>query len=143
MDDDALVAWVGDDFPSPLERILGRFEPGCEPEILVEQGWWPLLVRLDVRLSGIVPDYALRSVRPTDGRLHFAVAPLSIEHAPRSFLDAIRDAEEESQHTCEVCGRPGQTVMQDGGGYAVLCAADAGFSAGDPSSSSFRRRSLT
>lgn len=132
MDEDALITWTGDDFPSPLRKILNRFAPGVEPEILAEQGWWPLLVRLDTRLASIVPDYILRYARPQDGQLQFEVDPLSIKDATDTFMDAIRGAEAESRRTCEVCGRRGQVRTHGNGVYTVLCDEDAGFIAFEP-----------
>lgn len=111
--------------------------PEAVPEILVQQGWWPLLVRLNARLSAMAPDYAIRCVRAQHGRLQFEVAPLSVEHAPDRFMALIRDAEAEPRRTCEVCGRVGTPGK---GLRAVLCDEDAGFVSSEPSAPS--RRSL-
>lgn len=44
-----MVAWVGDDFPSPLECVLSRFEGGCA-------GRWLLHGRSVVLLASAVAD---------------------------------------------------------------------------------------
>lgn len=139
MDNDALVTWVGDDLPSPLGRIRDRFAPGFEPEILIEQGWWPLLVRLDASLVTLVPDYAIRYVRPQSGQLQFILDPFSVRNALPVFEDAIRDAEAESQRTCEVCGRHGHVTVRKNGVHTVLCEEDAGFLRPDPKCASTGR----
>lgn len=140
MDGEALTTWVGDELPHQLRPILERFVPEAVPEILVEQGWWPLLVRLNARLSAIAPHYAIRYVRPQNGQLKFNVDPLSIEDASGTVMDTIRDAEAESRRTCEVCGRQGQVRTHGNGLRVVLCDEDAGFVSSEPSAPS--RRSL-
>lgn len=92
----------------------------------MEQGWWPLLVRLDTRLRAIVPDYAIRNVQPRNGHLQFVFDPLSIANAPSAFTEAIHQAVAESKRTCEVCGQPGRMIIHPGGFVAVLCNDDGG-----------------
>lgn len=123
MDDDALITWVGDDFPGPIQAIAERVLPGRIPEVIVEQGWWPLLVRLDRRLTAIDPEYMIRQVLPVDGRLRFEV-----EDSPfaRELRAIIHDAEDESARTCEACGRPGRRRSTYHPWYEVLCDEDAG-----------------
>ena len=138
--DEALITWVGDGLPHQLRPILERFVPDAPIEILVGPGWWPLLVRLNARLSAMAPDYAIRYVRAQDGQLQFEVGPRSIEHTPDRFMDTIRDAEAESRRTCEMCGRQGQVRSHGDEPRTVLCDEDAGFDSSEPSAQS--RRSL-
>lgn len=123
MDDDALITWVGDDFPGPIRAIAERSRPGRVAEVSVEQGWWPLLVRLDRRLAAIDPEYVIREVAPVDGRLRFEVENTRYARELRAI---IRDAEAEAARTCEVCGRPGRRRGTDHPWYEVLCDEDAG-----------------
>ena len=123
MDDDVLVAWVGDWFPRPIAAIVDRILSPFEPELTAEQGWWPLLVRLDARLTAIHPNYRVRRVTVEAGRLVFELEGC----AHRSELEAaVSAAVEESARTCEVCGRPG-TPRHPESFYSVLCDEDAGW----------------
>ncbi|WP_448711938.1 hypothetical protein [Microbacterium profundi] len=118
MDDDALITWAGDDFPTPIQAIADRTGANRIPEITVEQGWWPLLVRLDARLAAIDPDYTIREVAPVDGRLRFEIEGGASTEGLRA---AIHDAEEEAAHTCEICGQPGARLNTFHAWYWVLC----------------------
>lgn len=121
-DDDDLITWVSDEPPRPLRDILARFAPPYMPEITIEQGWWPLLVRLGDRLTALDDDYRVRRVIPKDGRLHFELAsPLWTA----SLASVVKAAEDESARTCEVCGRPGRW-RGPSKLYTVLCDEDAG-----------------
>lgn len=125
MDDDALVTWVGDHFPGPIRAIVDRTGTGFVPEITVEQGWWPLLVRLDSQLALIDPDYRIRRVAPVAGRLCFE---LDVSTNRADLQRAISATIEESTRTCELCGKPGKPRRCADALYSVLCDEDAGFS---------------
>lgn len=58
------------------------FEAGDALRLLM--GWWPLFVRLEARLSALVPAYADRCVRPHCGQLQIVINPLSIRVRWRS-----------------------------------------------------------
>lgn len=122
MNDDALVTWAGDWFPRPIAAIVDRIPAAYQPELTAEQGWWPLLVRLDARLATIHPNYRVRRVAVGAGRLVFEIEG----SAHRAELEAeISAAVEEAARTCEVCGRPGTPRHVPGSFYSVLCDDDA------------------
>ncbi|WP_409046919.1 hypothetical protein AB2L57_09370 [Microbacterium sp. HA-8] len=121
MDDGALITWVDERYPSPIQRIVDRIWVPYLPEVVVEHGWWPLLVRLDTQLAAIDPSYRLRFIRPYKARLQIE----TIDDGPRSeeFARVLRAAVSESARTCETCGQPGRRRRFD----EVLCDEDAGF----------------
>lgn len=120
MDDDTLITWADDTYPKAIQRIVDRIWVPYRPEIVVEQGWWPLLVRLDTQLAAIDPTYRLRFIRPYKARLQIETID-----SPRDedFGRVIRATVSESARTCETCGRPGRRRRFD----EVLCDEDAGF----------------
>jgi len=111
MDDEALVAWIGDEFPRPIRAVVERIVNEFKPTVGVQQGWWPLLVRLDAQLSAIDPDYRLNRVTAVSGKLvveleHSAGRePLeaAIAAAARRGCAHLRDLRE-SRNTTEPCG---------------------------------------
>lgn len=77
-------------------------------EALFSPGWYPMLARLDARLSAIAPGYILQQCKSKFGSLAFYAAPSDdVSEYNEEFNEAIRAAEWESIETCEVCGAPG------------------------------------
>ena len=122
MDDERLVTWIGDGFPRPIQALVDRIVPGCEPTVGAEQGWWPLLVRLDAQLSAIDPDYRVRRITVADGQLCFE---LDDPDRPAELDAVISAAVAESARTCEICGNPGTSQRAAGSFYSVLCEDDS------------------
>lgn len=104
MDDEALITWGGDDFPRPLRVIVARISAEYPPEITVEQGWRPLLVRLDAQVAAIDRYDKVRRVAPEVGHLSFELDPSTTGVDLQRMANA---AARESAVTCELCGRPG------------------------------------
>ena len=98
--------------PPAIQRIIARIEPGW-PEIAdVCPGWFPLLARLDVRLSAIAPGYVVQQVKSKFGALSFyARASEDVYDYNEEFHESIRAAEWESTTTCEECGAPARTYV--------------------------------
>lgn len=101
-----------EDYPPELQDLIERIAPGW-PELLeVGVGWYPLLARLDAKLSDIAPNYVVQQVKSKFGALRFyadpSADPLSFEEA---FTDTVRTAEWESTKVCEVCGTPARQYV--------------------------------
>ena len=94
-----------EEYPPELQRLLKRIAPGW-PELLeVGPGWYPLLARLDAKLSVIAPTYLVQQVKSKFGALCFYADPSDDpSNFQEAFAGAIRAAEWESIVTCEVCG---------------------------------------
>lgn len=127
MDDDALITWVGDEYPAPIDAIARRIASApSDATIPVEQGWWPLLVRLDQQLALFAEDYRISRITVDSGRLRFSLKRPLPKRAKVAIRDALREAEAEAARTCEYCGGPGVRRDQAGFGLMVLCDEDAG-----------------
>ena len=124
MYDEALVAWIGDEFPRSIRAVLDRIVNEFEPTLGVEQGWWPLLVHLDAQLSTVDPDYRLSRVTAASGEL---VVELEHSAGPEALEAAIAGATDEAAHTCEICGAPGKPRNPGETFFAVLCDEDTPF----------------
>ncbi|MBT2495831.1 hypothetical protein J7E45_09440 [Microbacterium sp. ISL-59] len=96
---------VTEDYPPELHDLLKRITPGW-PEVLeVGVGWYPLLARLDAKLSVIAPEYVVQQVKTKFGALSFFADPSDRPtNFDEAFADAVRAAEWESVETCELCG---------------------------------------
>lgn len=96
------------DYPPEMLRLIDRIAPAWPRVLDVNPGWYPLLARLDTRLSAITPGYVLQQCKSKFGSLSFYAAP-SDDPADynEEFNATIRAAEWESIETCEVCGAPG------------------------------------
>lgn len=93
-----------------IRRIIARIEPGWPDTLDVGPGWYPLLARLDERLSVIAPRYVVQQVKTKFGALSFyARASEDVFDYNEEFRDAILSAEWESTTTCEECGAPART----------------------------------
>lgn len=103
---------VADGFPSEIQRIVARFEQGWPETVDVGEGWFPLLARLDERLSVIAPGYSVQQIKSKFGALSFfARASNDVYDYNEEFNEAIRAAEWESTETCEVCARKAQVYV--------------------------------
>lgn len=101
-----------EDIRPELNGLLKRIAPGW-PELLeVGVGWYPLLARLDAKLSVIAPNYVVQQVKSKFGALSFYADPSDDPSSfDETFTDAVRAAEWESMETCEVCGAPARQYV--------------------------------
>ncbi|GEC77091.1 hypothetical protein [Microbacterium maritypicum] len=96
--------------PPEIQRIIARIEPGWPENIDVGPGWYPLLGRLDARLTAIAPGYVVQQIKSKFGALSFyARATEDVYDYNEEFSQAILAAEWESTTTCEECGAPART----------------------------------
>jgi hypothetical protein len=101
---------VNQAFSHEIQPIIARIEPGWPETIEVGPGWYPLLSRLDERLSVIAPGYVVQQVKAKFGALSFFARPSEdVYDYNEEFCDAILAAEWESTTTCEECGAPART----------------------------------
>lgn len=106
-------------------------------------GWYSLLDRLllDLRLLDVNDKITLEQVKEKYGGLRFYWSPA--RYAPRgnelwlvgelkdnalyhAVSDRIREAETESERTCELCGEPG-TLSSKGGWFRTVCPNEPGY----------------
>lgn len=83
------------------------------------RGWHRLVVRLAASITNLTPPDARPTcvqVKEKFGELRFYLA----DEAPDEVLATINTAKEESQRTCQECGRPGQ-VRDIGSWLSTLC----------------------
>jgi len=96
---------VSEEYPPEVQGIIRRIDPSW-PELLeIGVGWYPLLARLDARLSAIAPRYIVQQVKSKFGALCFYARPSDDPYLlDDAFTEAINAAEWESVETCEACG---------------------------------------
>lgn len=89
----------------------------------VGKGWWPLVRKLEEHLNELSPDFELLQVKEKFGSLRYYASPQPgcTERAAQEFTEWIADAENESDHICEVCGEPGDTSPGKFGYLKTLC----------------------
>lgn len=95
--------------------------PGLPAVVACDEGWDDLIRRLHNRLVGIDPDYRVTQVKEKFGGLRYYVMfsdGLDEMLRGRAY-EFITEASEESLHTCEVCGEPGE--LNDGPWFRTLC----------------------
>ena len=114
-------------YAEDLERILRRIPDGWGRWIGCQKGWWPLIIRLDRRLSSpdLDPLYRVEQVKEKLGGLRFYIQTSSPHAAAMEAL--IDEAEAESETICEVCGATGVLMVDDsnGGWLKTLCSGCA------------------
>lgn len=80
-----------EDLPPQIGRIIARIESGWPEIIDVSPGWYPLLGRLDEKLSTISPTYVVQQVKSKFGTLSFyASASEDPYDYNEEFHEAIR-----------------------------------------------------
>jgi hypothetical protein len=96
----------------------------------VGKGWWPLVRKLEEELNAIDPNFELVQVKEKFGSLRYYVGMVSANHDAdkenageklERFHALIADAENESDHVCEVCGKTGETSAGRYGWLKTLC----------------------
>lgn len=96
--------------PDGISRIISRIAPDWPKTIDVGPGRFPLLARLDERLSKVAPHYVVHQVKSKFGSLCFyAQSSDDPQDYNEAFVDTIRAAEWESTSVCEECGDPAGT----------------------------------
>ena len=104
------------DFPkySCLEELWPRLDAGMGCGGYIGKGWYDLVRKLDVGIAEIYPDYVLDQIKEKFGGLRFYIAPLpeTLPQADRDKIYAlIRVAEDESEITCDICGKRGKREL--------------------------------
>jgi hypothetical protein len=95
-----------------------RVEPITREGFAVGRGWWPLVVRLSDQIAAVVerqpaaerPDYRIGQVKEKYGRL----TVYEVGGTLPEIEVAIEAAADESERTCELCGRPGGSQKVEG-----------------------------
>lgn len=82
-------------------------------------GWCDIVNRLIDDLLAIGWDGQIYQVKEKFGGLRFYIG-----EGTKEIFDRIDQAEEESERTCEQCGKPG--VLREGGWLKTLCDEHAG-----------------
>lgn len=115
-------------YAEALEGLLRRIPDGWGRWISCDAGWYPLIVDLDAAMAAIWPTYMVQQVKEKFGslRFYFDAEGLPLEDPRHRRLDALlRDAEERSLRTCEVCGADA-VLCKRRGWLKTLCAGCRG-----------------
>lgn len=79
-----------------------------------DEGWHPLIDRTLAKIKELEPDFTIFQIKEKFGGLRIYGHPITDE-----IDNIISDAEDESYHTCEVCGAPGK--VRETGWIKTLC----------------------
>ena len=86
------------------EKLLGRIEPGWGKWISCQSGWDYILQEIEEQLEYLDPDYKIHQVKEKFGTLRFYYAIRGDEVVHKIARNIVRQAEYESEYTCETCG---------------------------------------
>jgi hypothetical protein len=97
------------------DKFYFRFPEFFEHQIAFEcgDGWYDLLYDLFSKLEDIAPIIVIQ-IKEKFGGLRFYTGPATDEH-----YKLITEAENQSYHICEVCGKEGK--VRTGGWVVTLC----------------------
>ncbi len=115
------------EYADGLRAIMQRIPEGWGRWISCGPGWYPMLVELDSVLAQLDPEYEVRQVKEKFGGLCY-YAHTGRPELREAFRAAIREAEDRSAVTCELCGEPGslhQTGLSPARWVKTLCPACA------------------
>jgi hypothetical protein len=90
------------------KRLQARIPKGWWSGIDIDDGWIPIVDRLDKALAEINPDYEIHQVKEKFGGLRFYTGAIT-EEGDR----LVAAAEEESYRTCEICGKQDGSVKTE------------------------------
>ncbi|MDU0366869.1 hypothetical protein RWH45_06550 [Microbacterium sp. KSW4-17] len=99
-DDAALVEWDGEGYPPALAPLITRLTSSGIRALNVNQGWWPLVKRLDEDIAALAPDYRVEQLGEDLGCLDIHLAPGDVTDETEYL---IWGAQAESVRTCEIC----------------------------------------
>jgi hypothetical protein len=85
-----------------------------------DEGWIDIIERLIIDLKAMGWKGEVHQIKEKFGGLRFYCSGNGVDSGrTQEFWDRIAQAEEESIHTCEVCGKPG--FSRSGGWIKTLC----------------------
>ena len=86
----------------------------------IDDGWLPIVDRLDRQIAEIVPDYRITQVKEKFGGLRYYIDAVPTEHFTEVYR-LISEAEAEAGRTCEVCGTQEGVTTAGPGWIKTLC----------------------
>lgn len=107
------------EYEGALRALLERIPDGWGRWISCDPGWYPILARLEERLSELDPDYEVNQIKEKFGTLRFYWEG---DHQQGDAI--VEEAEAESARTCELCGDPGHLHIR-GRRLKTVCDACA------------------
>jgi len=105
------------------EEINERIKKGMGCCSQIREGWFPLVIELDKKISKLAPDYVIDQVKEKFGTLRFYIGALDSIYFDEVYK-LIRDTEELSSITCDVCGVTGKSITLNGW-YVTRCEKHA------------------
>ncbi|WP_150951602.1 helix-turn-helix domain-containing protein [Microbacterium testaceum] len=109
-EDAGLVNWAGDDYPPVLVSLLARVRPAGTLTVNVNQGWWPILRRLENDIAAVAPNYRVARIGEDLGVLDFEVVS---DDLTEEIAVLVGEAQSRSTHTCEICADRGWLYRQN------------------------------
>ena len=99
------------------KQIQDRFDKGMGCWSNIDEGWIPLIIELDQKLSVIDPDYTIDQIKEKFGGLRFYFS------SEKEGLDVIVDEyEHKSYSICEMCGSTMASKRSIKGWLKTLCS---------------------
>ena len=104
-----------------LEKQLKHHWHGGRRGVFIEcdEGWFPIIARLDADIRKLAPDYTILQIKEKFGGLRYYIGSLH-ESVFDQVHAIIGEAEKIAAKTCECCGEPGE-LCRRGGWLKTLC----------------------
>jgi hypothetical protein len=103
------------EYEAPLRKLLERIPDGWGRWISCGPGWYPILARIEERLSELDPNYEVNQIKEKFGTLRFYW-----EGDIPDGAAIVDGAEAESARTCELCRSAGH-LRTRAGWLKTLC----------------------
>ena len=101
-----------DNYPEELHHRIIYAAMQCGSHM--REGWYDLVLELDIAISEIYPFYTVDQVKEKFGGLRYYIGTLP-DILPQPQHDEINrlihEAEEKSCEVCDICGEPAKTMM--------------------------------
>jgi hypothetical protein len=109
-----------DNMKNMVEDVAKRVEAGRGCGSFLPDGWAAIVTALNNDIRMIDPQYTIDQIKEKFGGLRYYITLSDNELGPEIYK-LVREAEELSMETCDVCGQPGHRKTQSRGGIATRC----------------------
>ena len=101
--------------PEEINDILNRFSPGFPETLYCDDGWFPLIIKLNNDLRAIDSEYKIYQIKEKFGGLRFYFEPSesATDEDISHMHELTRQAEDKSFTVCEISGGPGVLMKKD------------------------------
>ena len=113
-----------DDMKGMSESLAKRVDAGMGCGSFILDGWRDIILKLDEDIAKLDPNYRVDQIKEKFGGLRYYISlsrGTTNEELSVVIYELVREAEDRSMVTCDVCGKEGTRKTQSRGFVATRC----------------------